>query len=101
MTNKTIGKMGSELSVEFSDVLRRVAEFVVILTDDTFSLSQEDRGFFVLKLRDYVQTAYRTMNSVEIDFSSEDAAGTLDEALRVLNDNGFFGSIAQVQLSVI
>ena len=101
MANKTIGKKGSELGVEFYDVLRRVTEFVAILTEDEFSLLQEERAVFVLNLRECVQDAYRMMSSEEFDFSPEEAAGTLDEALRVLNSNGFFGSIARVHLSVI
>jgi len=88
--------------VELTDLVRQISEYSFILVNG--SSADEDRETLFLQLRDKVQKAHRLlsrMEATESNVANEDMAATLDEALMVLNANGFFGSIAQVEVTVL
>lgn len=92
--------MNKTTVITLSDVVRRIDENVFVLKN--VPLTGDERSKIFDRLRSDVQEAHSILSKIDhsrSDVASEETAATLDEALMVLNDNGYFGSIAQVEIT--
>lgn len=95
ITNKTI-------TSELTELVRRIDEYVFILTNTT--LNDVERDSILRQLRNDVQLAHSLLSRLEqsgTEVATESMAATLDSALMVLNTHRFFGAIAQVEINVL
>jgi len=96
ITNKTS-------AAELNELVRRIDEYVTIFADVS-PFTPEELSILVSNLRDDVQTAHSLICEMERrgeSVATEAMAATLDAALMVLNAHKIFGSIAQVELTVL
>lgn len=96
ITNKTT-------VAELNELVRRIDEYVTIFADVS-PFTPEELNILVSHLRDDVQTAHCLICQGERRgeiVATESMAATLDAALMVLNAHKIFGSIAQVELTVL
>jgi len=90
-------------AAELNELIRRIDEYVTIFADVS-TFTKDELGILVSHLRDDVQTAHSLICQAERrgeEVATESMATTLDAALMVLNAHKIFGSIAQVELTVL